>query len=117
VKLVAIKLKKNASIWWEHLKKQRAHEERSRIVTSEKMRQELKKKFLLPNYHQDTFLQFHNFKQKELFVEEHTAEFDHLMMVCDVSEGEEQTITRYLGGLYLGGLQSEIDNVIQVQPY
>lgn len=26
VKLVAIKLKKHASIWWEHLKKQRARE-------------------------------------------------------------------------------------------
>lgn len=33
VKLVAIKLKKHASIWWEHLKKQRAHDGKIPIVT------------------------------------------------------------------------------------
>ena len=60
VKIVAIKLKKHASIWWEHLKKQRAHEGKSRIETWEKMKKVLKKKFLLDNYRQYTFLKFHN---------------------------------------------------------
>ena len=56
VKLIAIKLKKHSSIWWEHLKKQRVREGRSRVVTWEKMKKELKKKFLPTNYRQDTFL-------------------------------------------------------------
>ena len=31
VKLVAIKLRKHASIWWEHVKKQRAREGKSKV--------------------------------------------------------------------------------------
>lgn len=42
VKLVAIKLKRHASIWWEHLKKRRDDEGKSCIVTWEKMMKELK---------------------------------------------------------------------------
>ncbi|KAL3503105.1 hypothetical protein ACH5RR_037554 [Cinchona calisaya] len=34
------------------------------------------------------------------------------MMKCDVVELEEQTIARYLGGL-----QSKISNIVQLQPY
>ena len=44
-------------------------------------------------------MKFHNFKQRELSVEEYTAEFDHLMICCDVVKQEEQMIARYLGGL------------------
>ncbi|GKC86170.1 RNA-directed DNA polymerase [Tanacetum coccineum] len=46
VKIVAIKLKKHASVWWEQLKLERAHENKPRIRTWEKMKQELRKKFL-----------------------------------------------------------------------
>ncbi|GKV36628.1 hypothetical protein SLEP1_g44736 [Rubroshorea leprosula] len=41
VKLVAIKLKKHASIWWENLKRSREREGRNKIRTWEKMRREL----------------------------------------------------------------------------
>ena len=53
-------------------------------------------------------MKFHNFKQRELFVEEYTAEFDHLMIRCDVVKQEEQMIARYLGGLRV-----EISDVVQ----
>lgn len=112
VKLVAIKLKKHASIWWEHLNKQRFREGKRRIESWEKMRRELKKKFIPENYRQDCFLKFHNFKQSDVSVEEYIAEFDKLRMLCDIIEPEEQTIARYLGGL-----RSEIRNIVQLQPY
>jgi hypothetical protein len=57
-------------------------------------------------------MKFHNFKQKELSVEEYTTKFDHLMIRCDVVEQEEQMIARYLGGLHV-----EISDVVQLQPY
>jgi hypothetical protein len=38
LKLVAIKLRKHASILWEHLKKQREHERKNHIVTWAKMK-------------------------------------------------------------------------------
>ena len=112
VKLVAIKLKKHASIWWEHLKKQRAREGKGRIETWEKMRKQLKRKYMPENYCQDSFLKFHNFKQKELSVEEYMSEFDNQCMLCDLIEPDEQTIARYLGGL-----RTDICNIVQLQPY
>ncbi|PKU62434.1 hypothetical protein MA16_Dca029070 [Dendrobium catenatum] len=46
VKLVAIKLKKGASLWWENLKRSRAREGRSKISSWEKMKKELQRKYL-----------------------------------------------------------------------
>ena len=45
VKLVAVKLKKYASLWWEHLKKQRVRDGKTKICTWEKMKKELRRKF------------------------------------------------------------------------
>ena len=73
VKLVALKLRRNASFWWENLKKQREREGKSKIVTWEKMKRELKRKYLPHNYRQEIFLKIHDFKQKDLSVEEYTA--------------------------------------------
>ncbi|KAL3503374.1 hypothetical protein ACH5RR_037823 [Cinchona calisaya] len=112
VKIAAIKLKKHASIWWEHLKKQRVRDGKGRIVSWDKMKKALKKKFLPENYRQDVFLKCHSFKQNNLSVVDYTAEFEDLMLRCDIYEPEEQTIARYLGGLRI-----EICNVVQLQPY
>ena len=64
------------------------------------------------NYRQDAFLKYHNLKQKELSVEDYVAEFECLVMRCDIVEQEEQTIARFLGGL-----RYDICNVVQLQPY
>ncbi|KAG6531552.1 hypothetical protein ZIOFF_005366 [Zingiber officinale] len=50
--------------------------------------------------------------KKDLSVEDYVAEFENLMMRCDVLEPEEQIIARFLGGL-----RYEIGNVVQLQPY
>ena len=50
------------------------------------MKRELKRKYLPEHYNQDSFMKFHNFKQRELSVEKYTAAFDHLMICCDVLE-------------------------------
>ena len=76
------------------------------------MKRELKRKYLPDHYKQDAFMKFHNFKQRELSVEEYTAKFDHLMIRCDVVEQEEQMIAHYLSGLHV-----EINDVVQLQPY
>ena len=112
VKIVAIKLKKHASIWWENLKRKREREGKSKIRIWEKMRRELTRKFLPENYYQDCFLQLHNLRQKTLSVEEYTREFEKLMMKCDIQEKEEQTIARYLGGL-----NTNIAHQVQLQQY
>jgi hypothetical protein len=45
-------------------------------------------------------------------VEDYIAEFDYLMIRSDIVEPEEQMVAYYLGGLC-----SEISNVVQLQPY
>lgn len=99
VKIVAIKLKKHASIWWEQQKIWQAYGGKPKIRLWEKMKD--LKKFLSKNYLQETFLKLH-FSQEHRLVEEYMEEFDHLMMRHGISEPEEQTIAWVgLGGRFV----------------
>ncbi|KAK0572232.1 hypothetical protein LWI29_028221 [Acer saccharum] len=82
------------------------------VVILGKMKKELKRKYLADNYRQDIFLKINNFRQRDLSVAGYTAEFNNLMLKGDVAEPEEQSMA-----CYLGGLNYEISNVVQLQPY
>ncbi|GJT66612.1 RNA-directed DNA polymerase [Tanacetum coccineum] len=90
VKLVAIKLRQHASLWWDHVTKRRRIEGKSKVETWEKMKKLMKAKFLLENHRQEAFLDYHNLSQQNMTVEEVINEFDKLHMRCDVVEEEEQ---------------------------
>ena len=45
-------------------------------------------------------------------VDEYTREFEKLLIKCDIQESKEQTIVRYLRGLY-----PRYANVIELQQY
>ena len=53
VKLVAIKMSKNACIWWKNLKRQLERDGKKKIETWKKMKKELKMRYLPTNYRQD----------------------------------------------------------------
>ena len=89
VKLVAIKLKKYASLWWENLRRERERDGRRPIRTWEKMKRELRKRFISDNYKQDNYVKFHNFRQFEMSVADYTREFEYLMLKCNAVEPEE----------------------------
>ena len=112
MKLVAIKIRKNASFWWENLERQRQRDDKKKIETWEKMKKELKRNYLPFHYRQDIFLKIQNLKQQNLTVEEYSAEFENLMIQGDLQEAEEQSIARYLAGL-----RFEISKTVQLQPY
>ena len=112
VNLMAIKLRRHTPFWWANLKKQKGREGRSKIVIWGKMKKKLIRRYLPDNYQQDSFLKIHNFKQKELSMEEYIVEFDNLMLFRDLVEHKEQTIVRYLGSL-----RYEIANAVQLEPY
>ncbi|PWA39125.1 reverse transcriptase domain-containing protein [Artemisia annua] len=99
VKLVAIKLRKYASLWWDHVKKQRSRDGKSRVETWAKMKKLLQEKFLPVNHQQEAFLEYHNLTHQNTSVEDFIAEFDRLRMRCAVDEEEEQVIARFLGAL------------------
>lgn len=92
VKLVAIKLQKHMSFKWENFKRQCDKEGRSRIVTQEKMKRELRRKWVQEG------------------VEDYTVEFDQLMLKDEFEELEEHTIAKHLSKL-----KYKIVNVVNLQ--
>ncbi|GKA44029.1 reverse transcriptase domain-containing protein, partial [Tanacetum coccineum] len=112
VKLVAIKLRQHASLWWDHVNKRRQIKGKSKVKTWEKIKKLMKAKFLPENHRQEAFLDYHNLSQQNMTVEEVINEFDKLRMRCDVVEEEEQVIARFLGVL-----KPEIADIVSLQPY
>ena len=112
VKLVALRLRKYASLWWTNLTAKRTRERKSKINTWDKMKSKMKARFLPSTYVQDNYMLFHNLTQGKMNVEEYTREFEKLMIKCDIHEPEEQTMVRYLGGL-----DPRIANVVDLQAY
>ena len=62
VKLVALKLRKYASIWWNNVISKRARKGKDKIRSWRKMRSKLRAKFLPPHYIQDNFTKLHNIR-------------------------------------------------------
>ncbi|GAV88041.1 hypothetical protein CFOL_v3_31465 [Cephalotus follicularis] len=77
VKLVAIKLRKHALIWWEHVKKQRAKDGKHKIATWDKVRKLLRQKLLSEHYRQAAFIEYNSAKQCGMSVK------DSLMNLID----------------------------------
>ncbi|GKE33318.1 reverse transcriptase domain-containing protein, partial [Tanacetum coccineum] len=94
VKLVAIKLRIHALLWWDHVTKRRRIEGKSKVETWEKMKKLMKAKFLPENHRQEAFLDYHNMSQHEVI-----NDFDKLRMRCNVVEEEEQVVAWFLGVL------------------
>jgi len=112
VKLVALKIHKYASIWWNNVLEKRARKGKGKIRCWRKIRSKLRDKFLPSHYIQDNFSKLHNIRQEGCGVEEYTQEFERLLMTCDLWESEDQTIVRYLGGL-----NESIRNVVELQAF
>ena len=110
VKLIALRLRKYASLWWTNLCAKRVRERKSKIRTWEKMKSKLKARFLPSTYVQDCYSQLHHLNQGNMSVEEYTREFEKLVIKCDLHEPEEQTIVRYLGGL-----DPRYSNIVELQ--
>jgi hypothetical protein len=87
VNLMAFKPRKYASLRWENLKKEKAHEGRSKIKYWKKMKREINKRFLSEHYRLENFM-----RQSRLVVEEYTMKFELFMLKCDIVEPNEQII-------------------------
>ncbi|VFQ70540.1 unnamed protein product, partial [Cuscuta campestris] len=112
VKIVALKFRKYASTWWSNLSTKRRHENKAPVKTWFKMRSLLKKKFLPEQYVRDNFAKLQHLRQGTRSVEDYTREFEELLMRCDLQENDSQTLVRYLFGL-----NTQIANIVELQPY
>jgi len=85
---------------------------KAKIRSWEKIRTTLKDHFLPPSYLQHDYSKLHNLQQGSLSVEEYIREFKKLLIKCDIQEGEDPTIVRYLSGL-----DARYANVVELQQY
>ncbi|GJW07934.1 RNA-directed DNA polymerase, partial [Tanacetum coccineum] len=90
VKVVAIKLRKYASLWWDHVKQKQRQQGKSQVETWDMMKKLLRAKFLPINYRQNAFFEYHSLMQNNSSVEQFIADFDRLRMRCGAGEDEEQ---------------------------
>ena len=60
VKLIALKLRRYASIWWSNMSAKRARKGKAKVKLWRKMKEKLKAKFLPPHYLQDTSTKLYN---------------------------------------------------------
>ncbi|GJU80002.1 retrovirus-related pol polyprotein from transposon 17.6 [Tanacetum coccineum] len=86
-KVVVLKFKKYASLWWENVKAKRERGGKAKIKSWRKLKKLLKQRFLPDSYKQDLYIKMTNFKH-------------------------EQTIARYIGGL-----NHDIAEKLKLQPY
>nr|GEW99599.1 RNA-directed DNA polymerase [Tanacetum cinerariifolium] len=112
VKIVAMKLRKYASTWWANTCTKRKRLGKKKVKDWLKMKRLMKQKFLPSYYIQASFSQLHHLKQNQRPAEEYSREFEYLLMKCDLSEDDPQTLVRYLGGL-----ETRFANVVELYPY
>jgi len=82
VKLVALKLRKYASIWWASLVAKRVRNGKGKIRTWTKIKDKLKSEFFPSHYIQDNYSKLHHLKQGSKSVKEYTQEFEQLLLKC-----------------------------------
>ncbi|GJZ20653.1 putative nucleotidyltransferase, ribonuclease H [Tanacetum coccineum] len=111
-KVVVLKFKKYASLWWENVKSKRERDGKAKIKSWRKLKKLLKERFPPDSYKQDLYIKMTNFKQGNLNFDDYTHEFEQLMLRSGIQEKQEQTIDRYIGGL-----NHDIAEKLELQPY
>ena len=88
-KIAKIKLTKSAAVWLEGIQKQRLREERNRINTWEKLKKQMKRRYVPPTYKQQQIVKLYALKQGARSVEDYMTEWERLYLLCECHEAEE----------------------------
>ncbi|KAK3023529.1 hypothetical protein RJ639_044795 [Escallonia herrerae] len=94
VTLVVYKLKGGAQAWWKNLQINRERQGKLPIRDWNRMKQELRSRFMPPDHEQILFGLYQNCKQGFRSVEECTTEFHRLSLRNNLSETEPQQVMR-----------------------
>ncbi|XP_057532797.1 uncharacterized protein LOC130810672 [Amaranthus tricolor] len=98
-KIAKIKLTKSAAVWLESIQKQRFREERNRISTWDKLRKQMKRRYVPATYKQQLIVQLYAMKQGTRSVEDYLNEWERLYHLCDLHEPEEIKVGKLIAGL------------------
>uniref|UniRef100_A0A803L9Q7 Retrotransposon gag domain-containing protein n=1 Tax=Chenopodium quinoa TaxID=63459 RepID=A0A803L9Q7_CHEQI len=111
-KYATLKLSRYASLWYESMKRARDKEGKEKLQSWTKLKKKLRMRFVPKTYKQDLFRQLDTLQQGGLSIEQYTKKFDNLSLACDIEEGEEQRMSRFLRGLNI-----DIANVVELQQF
>ncbi|CAA7051700.1 unnamed protein product [Microthlaspi erraticum] len=99
VKMVAIRLKKTAVVWWDKLVIQRQRQRKGPVKTWRRMKQLMLDRFLPEDYEQILYKMYLECVQGKRTVTEYTAEFVRFSERNDLGETDNQKVARYISGL------------------
>ncbi|CAN0887631.1 hypothetical protein LINGRAHAP2_LOCUS15640 [Linum grandiflorum] len=107
VKMVAIRLKSVAALWWDKLVFQRQCQRKAPIRTWRRMKQLMLERFLSNDYEKILYNTYVNCVQGRMSVTEYTTEFLRLSEHHKLGETEGKKIMRYINGLK-GSIQEKM---------
>jgi hypothetical protein len=99
VKMVAIRLKSTAAVWWDRLVLQRHRQKKHPIRTWRKMKRLMLERFLPEDYEQILYKMYIECVQGKRSVTEYTAEFLRFSERNELGESENQKVARYISSL------------------
>ncbi|CAN0852338.1 hypothetical protein LINGRAHAP2_LOCUS5290 [Linum grandiflorum] len=107
VKMVAIRFKSIAALWWDKLVFQRQCQRKAPIRTWRRMKQLMLERFLPNDYEKILYKMYVNCVQGRMSVTEYTAEFLRLTEHNRLGETEGKKVMRYINGLK-GSIQEKM---------
>ncbi|XP_074278242.1 uncharacterized protein LOC141601835 [Silene latifolia] len=111
-KYAILKLSKNASLWYENLKSERAREGKEKITSWETLKRKLRKRYVPKTHKLEMYRKVAELMQGTKSVVEYIAEFEQLNLMSKIEEQEEQKMARFCRGL-----NQSIVRVVDLQPY
>lgn len=112
VRLAAVEFTDYALVWWDELVKSRRRNGEYPIDTWDDMKRVMRKRFVPSYYYRELHQKLHRLYQGSRSVEEYHKEMEMLMIKANIEEDPEVTMSRFLGGL-----NREIADVVELQHY
>ena len=112
VKLAAIEFSDYAIVWWDQLVINRRRNRERPIETWEEMKTVMRRRFVPSYYYRELYQKLQSLTQGNRSVEDYYKEMEIAMIRANVEEDREATMARFLGGL-----NREIANVVELQHY
>lgn len=98
-KMAKVKLTKLATVWLEGVQRQRLREGKPKIDTWEKLKKNLRRKYVPANYKQQLSLQWNTLTQGNRTVASFIQEWERLAVLCDIGDSEDMRVGKFLAGL------------------